>query len=98
MANEIVELLSALRNGEMSLDQVALQFRERSWSRRDLRRPNNYSELMAADAQDPEPYIPGSFDDVTAAYHRGELTDEQYDVLAAAMTESLTTEDAIGPD
>ena len=33
---------------------------------------------------DPEPYVPGSFDDVLLAYDLGWLTDADYDVLAVA--------------
>ena len=34
MGSEVTELISALRNGTMTLDEVAQRFRGRSWPRR----------------------------------------------------------------
>jgi hypothetical protein len=82
MSNEVTDLLSALRNGTMSIDDVALRFRERAWPRSTEPEPTTYIELAIQAQQDPEPYVPGSYDDVAAAYHRGDLTPGQYDVLA----------------
>jgi len=45
-------------------------------------------ELAERAQQDPEPDVPGSFDDVVAAYDRGELTRDQYRILAEAVAES----------
>ena len=75
----------------MSLGQVAQEFRKHSWVPQRSAPATTYEQLAAAELADPEPYVPGSFDDVTAAYHRGELTDERYNVLANAMTESVRT-------
>jgi hypothetical protein len=93
MSNEVTDLLSALHDGTMSVDDVARRFRERAWPRRDTNWPTNYRELAARAQEDPEPYAPGSFDDVAAAFHRGELTSEQYQVLAQAMADSMRAED-----
>ncbi len=93
MDNEVTSLLSALRGGTISLDDVARRFRERSWPRRDTTWPTTYRELAARAQEDPEPYVPGSFDDVAAAFHRGDLSSEQYQVLSRAMTESMQAED-----
>jgi hypothetical protein len=93
MTSEVTDLLKALRDGSMSLDEVSQRFRDRSWPRRPKHVPTTYLEMAAAAQQDPEPYMPDSFDDVTAAYHRGDLSDEQYDVLANAMAESKRAED-----
>ena len=94
--SEVSHLLNALRDGTMSLEEVAQQFRKRSWPRRRSAPTTTYTEIASAELEDPDPYIPGSFDDVTAAYHRGELSDEQYDLLALAMSESLAAEDEPG--
>ena len=49
---------------------------------------------MAARAQqDPEPYVPGSFDDITDAYDRGDLSRDEYRVLSEAVAESKRDED-----
>ena len=93
MSNEVTDLIAALRDGSMSLDQVAQQFRERSWPRRRKPVPATYLEMAAAAQEDPEPYVPGSFDDVLAAYDRGDLSRAQYRALAEAVAESLRAED-----
>jgi hypothetical protein len=49
--------------------------------------------MAAAVQEDPEPYVPGSFDELAAAYRRGELTRGQYRTLAEAVAESLHAED-----
>jgi hypothetical protein len=53
-------------------------------------------EMAAAALEDPEPYVPGSFDEVAAAYRRGELTRPQYRALAEAVAESLRTAEQRG--
>lgn len=91
MTNEVNDLLKALREGDMTLDEVARNFRQRKWPRPQAR-PATYAELAKAELEDPEPHVPGSFDDVTLAYHNGELSDRQYEVLAAAMAQSKEAE------
>lgn len=93
MTSEVSDLIDALRDGTMTLDEVAQMFRERQWPRRRRPPPASYLEMAARVQEDPEPYDPNSFDDVTAAYHRGELSDSQYDTLAEAMAESKRAED-----
>ena len=90
MANEVSDLLSALYEGQISLDEVAQRFRDRRWPRR---RPRQPAEMAAAELEDPDPYVPGSYDDVAAAYHRGHLTDAQYAVLIEAIADSKRAED-----
>jgi len=93
MASEGSDMIKALRQGTMTLDQVAQQFRERKWPRR--RRPPaaSYLEVAARAQEDPEPYVPGSFDDVAAAFHRGDLSRFEYRVLSEAIAESKRAED-----
>jgi hypothetical protein len=92
MSNEVVELLAALKNGELSLDQVALRFREHAWPRTRSPRASTYLEYAAQAEEDPDPFVPGSFDEVAAAFHRGDLTRPQYRVLAEAAAESMRHE------
>jgi hypothetical protein len=94
MTSEVTDLLAALRDGTMSLDEVAQRFRARSWPRRSKPRPTTYLELATQAQEDPEPEIPGSFDEVNHAFFRGELSKEDYNVLAQAMAESKRAEDA----
>ena len=93
MGSEVTELISALRNGTISLDEVAQRFRERSWPRRNTQQPATYLDLAAAAERDPDPYLEGSFDEVAMAFHRGELSDREYETLAQAMADSMRRED-----
>jgi hypothetical protein len=94
MTSYIATLIVALRSGTMSLDEVAQKFREYSWPRTGRSDPETYLEMAAGAQQDPEPDIPGSFDDVIAAYDRDELTRVQYRTLAEAAAQSMREEDA----
>ena len=96
MTSEVSDLIKALRDGTMTLDEVAQRFRERQWPRHRRSPPASYLEMAARAQEDPEPYVPGSFDDVTDAYDRGELSGDQYDILAEAMAESKRAEDERG--
>src|SRR5712691_1170489 len=93
MTNEVTDLIAALRDGSMSLDDVATRFRERSWPRRRKPAPASYMEMAAAAQEDPEPYLPGSFDDVAAAHQQHKITDAEYEVLSEAVAESKRAED-----
>jgi len=91
--SEVDSLIQSLRNGSMTLDEVARRFLERSWPRRTTPPPKSYLDLAAAAQEDPEPYISGSFDDVSAAHQDGRLTDDEYEVLSEAVAESKRAED-----
>jgi hypothetical protein len=94
--SEVEELIAKLRTGSMSLAEVAERFRARSWARTRQPAPRSYLEQAALADSDPEPDRPGSIDEVTAAYDRGHLTREQYQVLARAVAASIDAEDASG--
>jgi hypothetical protein len=93
ITTEVTEMIAALRDGSLSLEEVARRFRERSWPRTRRPSPASYLEMAAAALEDPEPDVPGSFDEVVAAYDRGDLTRAQYRTLAEAVAESLRAED-----
>jgi hypothetical protein len=93
MTSEVAELIGALRAGTMSLGEVAERFRSRSWPRRGKPQPTTYLEMAAQAQEDPEPYLEDSFDDVSAAFHRGDLSGAEYEVLAQAMAASKRAED-----
>jgi hypothetical protein len=93
ITTEVTELINALRDGSLTLEEVVVRFRERSWPRTRKPEPASYLEMAAAAMEDPEPYVPGSFDEVVAAYDRGELTRAQYRTLAEAVADSLDEED-----
>jgi len=94
MTNEVAELLDALHDGTMTLDEVAERFRARRWPRRSAQMPTSYYEMAAAELVDPEPYVPGSTDDLMLAYDLGKVTDAQYAVLIEAIVASERAEDA----
>jgi hypothetical protein len=93
MSSEVTELIEALRNGTMSLDEVAQRFRERTWPLTRGPKPQTYLERAAAAEADPDPLVPGSFDEVAAAYHRGDLSLDAYRALAGAAAESIRGEE-----
>jgi hypothetical protein len=93
MSSEVTDLIKALRDGTLTLEQVAERFRSRAWPRPTSPRPTTYLELAAAAEQDPEPYAPNSFDDVVAAYDRGMIDDQEYAVLSEAVADSKRAED-----
>jgi hypothetical protein len=93
MNSEVTDLIAALRNGSMSLDEVVFRFRKRSWPHTRKPLSNSYLEMATAAQEDPEPSVPGSFDEVAAAYRRGELSRPEYRALADAAAESLNAED-----
>ena len=45
-------------------------------------------ETAAPAIDDPEPYVPGSFDDVVRAYDLGWITDPDYEAFAAAAQQA----------
>jgi hypothetical protein len=92
ITTEVTQMIAALRDGSLSLEEVAQRFRDRSWPQTGRPAPESYLEMAAAALEDPEPDVPGSFDEVVAAYDRGELTRTQYRTLAEAVAESLRAE------
>jgi hypothetical protein len=90
---DVAELIAALRAGTMSLDEVARRFRQRSWPDQPKTEPKSDLEFATRALEDPDPYVEGSFDDVAAAFHRGDLTLAEYEALARAASESMDAED-----
>lgn len=89
-SSEVTDLITALKAGEVTMEEVTGRFRLRSWPR--TRRPTPRTSLEMAEQQDPEPDVPGSYDELTGAYDNGELTADQYDALCEAVAESIRAE------
>jgi hypothetical protein len=87
--SEVTDLIAALRAGELSVGEVAEVFRHRRWPTRGRPEPESYLEMAARTLEDPEPDMPGSYDEVSAAYYRREITSEQYQVLSDAVAEAI---------
>jgi hypothetical protein len=94
MKNEVTKLLLSLQSGDMTLDEVAQQFRQRRWPRRNLAQNENSSDMAARELMDPDPYFPGSYDDVAAAYNQNKITSDQFRTLSEAIAEAQRAEDA----
>ena len=82
----VTTMLTSYQDGTYTLDDLSLEFRARRWPRVPDVCPPELEQARAA-IDDPEPYVPGSFDDVVLAYDRGWLSDEDYDVLSGAAAE-----------
>lgn len=93
MTNEVTELLDALQNGTMTVEEVAHRFRQRKWPRRRPADFRNFEEMARAELQDPDPYLPGSYDDVAAAYHQNKITHDQFRLLSEAVADAQSAED-----
>jgi hypothetical protein len=88
-ATEIARLLAELRAGRLSADDVAERFRRREWPATRRRPPATYDAMAAQ--QDVDVDVPGSLDEVTAAYDRGELTSEVYRLLCDAVADAINS-------
>ncbi len=80
---ELAAMIACYRRGQLTLDDLAARFRARRWPPVPPACPPGLQAAAAA-IDDPEPYVPGSFDDVVLGYDLGHLTDPDYAVLAAA--------------
>jgi hypothetical protein len=94
MTSDVTELLNALHEGRLTVDEVARQFEKRKWPRRRRPLPDTYMEARAAELDDPDTYVPGSYDDVIAAYDQQKITLDQLQVLSEAVAEAQRAEDA----
>ena len=87
--SEVARLLADLRVGRMSVDDVAERFSRRDWSATRRQPPATYEEMAAQ--QDVDVDVPGSLDEVTTAYDRGELTSDEYRVLSDAVADAINS-------
>jgi hypothetical protein len=83
----VASMIDAYRRGQLSLEGLGLEFRVRRWPSVPSVCPPGL-EPAAPALDDPEPYVPGSFDDVVMAYDLGKLTDPEYEFLAEAANVS----------
>jgi hypothetical protein len=89
MNSEVTELINALKQGSISISEVAQRFRERAWPSTRGPKPETYLQRAVAAEADPDPLVPGSFDEVAAAYHRGDISIDDYRTLAEAAADSM---------
>jgi hypothetical protein len=79
----VTAMLASYRAGRLTLEDLGLEFRARRWPVVPAVCPPDMEQARAA-LDDPEPYVPGSFDDVVLAYDLGQLSDREYEFLAGA--------------
>jgi len=91
--SEVTDLIARYKAGELTLDELAQRFRTRRWPHTVPPPPSTYLEMAARAQDDPRPDVPGSYDEVTTAYARRELTREEYDVLSDAVLDAGRAED-----
>jgi Zeta toxin len=81
----VAGLIASYRRGQLTLTELAARFRARRWPPIPPACPPGL-QVAAAAIDDPEPHVPGSFDEVVLAYDLGHLNDNDYRVLAAAAS------------
>jgi hypothetical protein len=81
--SDITDMIAAYGRGELTLDELAQRFRDRTWPPRRLS-SSGLPEAYKRETEDPEPIAEGSFDEVASAYLQGEISIDEYDVLARA--------------
>jgi hypothetical protein len=85
--DEVKDMIRAYLDGALTLDAICQEFRSRRWPAVPTTCPAGL-EAAASAIDDPEPYAPGSFDDVVRAYDLGWITDPDYEAFAAAAAGS----------
>jgi hypothetical protein len=86
-SSEITEWIHALRAGRMTIYEVAERFRQREWPPARHDAPATPADM--AQQQDVEVDLPGSYDEVTAAYDSGDLTSGEYRLLSLAVANAI---------
>jgi hypothetical protein len=85
--DEVMGMIRSYLSGALTLDVICRRFRSRRWPAVPAACPAGL-EAAAPAVDDPEPYVPGSFDDVVRAYDLGWITDPEYEAFAAAAAAS----------
>lgn len=84
-ASAVTTMLASYRAGQRTLDELLLEFRARRWSGIPAVCPPGMEQARPA-IDDLEPYVPGSFDDVVLAYDLGQLSAQEYELLAGVVS------------
>ena len=85
--DEVTGMIRSYLVGALTLDGICQKFRSRCWPAVPATCPAGL-ETAAPAIDDPEPYVPGSFDDVVRAYDLGWITDPDYEAFAGAAAAS----------
>lgn len=93
-ASRRAELRRFQVRGQPSLEDLVWKFRARPWPPVPPVCPPGL-EAAAPAIDDPEPYVPGSFDDVVLAYDLGKITDVGYQLPTAMQAEAAVQSTAL---
>ena len=91
---DIRDLLDALSENRMSLNEVAQRFREHKWIRAKRSGSQSNMDWLASHLDDAGPPLSGSFDEVSTAFHEHRITRDQYRVLSEAAADAMEAQDA----
>jgi len=86
-------LISSYLTDALGLDMLSQRFRARRWLAVPPVCPPGLEQAAPA-IDDPEPYVPGSFDDVVRAYDLGWLNDTDYEALATSAAQAHQSSDS----
>lgn len=88
----VTDMLDRLVAGSKTVEEVAEDFRQYAWPvTRDPAATGE--EAFTRSLEDPETPVEGSFFDVSHYHASGQITDDQYDVLAEAAAEAMRAGD-----
>jgi hypothetical protein len=91
--SDVTDLIRSYKAGHLTLDELVQKFLARRWPVPPRPNgPSTYLELAARAQEDPGSDVPGSFDDVEAAFFRHEISLNEYTILRAAMSRSAQPE------
>jgi predicted kinase len=83
----LCRLMEMYWHRDVTLGALAMAFSNYDWPPTAQAYPD-VEQIAGPAVDDPEPYAPGSFDDVTRAYDQQMLLDDEYIMLALAATRS----------
>jgi hypothetical protein len=82
--SDVTDMIAAYGRGELTLDELAQRFRDRNWPPRRMS-SSGLQEAYKQETEDPGPIAEGSFDEVASAYLQGEISTDEYEILARAV-------------
>lgn len=81
--SEVTDLIEAMRRGEITLEELAQAFSERTWPRMFVKKSPEERMRDAHLGELPE-IVPNSWAEVDLAVHGGRLTEDEYQFLSEA--------------
>lgn len=85
--SDVPDMIAGYRRGELSLDELARRFRERSWPSRRLSFPRR-TRLTNGNWSTPKQLLRVHSTKSLARICRGKLSSQEYEILAGAVHET----------